>query len=108
MFYNGLRDLDDRLNPTLALAESIEHDEATVWTIKLRKGVQFHDGKGLTSEDVVFSLKRHHDPATGSKAKALADQMKEIVATSTHEVKIKLASPNADFPVVLGIHHFLI
>jgi peptide/nickel transport system substrate-binding protein len=108
MFYNGLTELDDRLNPKLALAVSVEHDEATVWTIKLRKGVQFHDGKELTSEDVVFSLKRHHDPATGSKAKALADQMKEIVATSTHEVKITLASPNADFPVVLGIHHFLI
>lgn len=108
MFYNGLTELDDRLNPKLALAESIEHDLATVWTIKLRKGVHFHDGKELTSEDVVFSLNRHHDPATGSKAKALADQMKEIVATGTHEVKITLASPNADFPVVLGIHHFLI
>jgi peptide/nickel transport system substrate-binding protein len=108
MFYNGLTDLDDRLNPTLALAESIEHEKATVWTIKLRKGVQFHDGKELTSEDVVFSLKRHHDPATGSKAKALADQMKEIEATGTHEVKITLAGPNADFPVVLGTYHFLI
>ena len=83
MFYNGLTELDERLNPKLALAESIEHDKATVWTIKLRKGVQFHDGKELTAEDVVFSLKRHHDPATGSKAKALADQMKEIVATGT-------------------------
>src|SRR5438477_11746414 len=40
MFYNGLTDLDDCLNPTLALAESIEHANATVWTIKLRRGVQ--------------------------------------------------------------------
>ncbi len=108
MFYNGLTELDERLNPTLALAESIEHSKATTWTIKLRKGVQFHDGKELTSEDVVFSLKRHHDPATGSKAKALADQMKEITATGTHEVTIILAGPNADFPVVLGTYHFLI
>jgi peptide/nickel transport system substrate-binding protein len=108
MFYNGLTELDERLNPKLALAESIEHDKATVWTIKLRKGVQFHDGKELTAEDVVFSLKRHHDPATASKAKALADQMKEIVATGTHEVKITLGGPNADFPVVLGTYHFLI
>lgn len=108
MFYNGLTELDDRLNPKLALAESIEHDKATVWTIKLRKGVQFHDGKELTSEDVLFSLKRHHDPATGSKAKALADQMKEITAIGPHEVKITLTGPNADLPVVLGTYHFLI
>ena len=33
--------------------------------------------------------------------------MKEIVATGTHEVKITLAGPNADFPVVLGTYHFL-
>lgn len=108
MFYNGLTELDDTMNPKLALAESIENDKATVWTIKLKKGIQFHNGKELTSEDVVFSLKRHHDPATGSKAKALADLMKEIVATGTHEVKITLSGPNADFPVVLGTYHFLI
>lgn len=108
MFYNGLTELDDRLNPKLALAESIENDKATTWTIKVRKGVQFHNGKELTAEDVVFSLKRHHDPAVGTKAKALADQMTEIVATGTHEVKITLKGPNADFPVVLGTYHFLI
>lgn len=108
MFYNGLTELDETMTPKLALAESITHDKATVWTIKLRKGVQFHNGKELTSEDVVFSLKRHHDPATGSKAKALAELMKDIVATGTHEVKITLSGPNADFPVVLGTFHFLI
>lgn len=108
MFYNGLTELDDRMNPKLALAESIDHDKATVWTIKLRKGVMFHDGKELTSDDVVFSLKRHHDPATGSKAKALADLMKEIVANGKYEVKITLTGPQADFPVVLGTYHFLI
>ncbi len=108
MFYNGLTELDETMNPKLALAESIESDKATVWTIKLRKGVQFHNGKELNAEDVVFSLKRHHDPATGSKAKALADLMKEIVATGSHEVKITLSGANADFPVVLGTYHFLI
>lgn len=108
MFYNGLTELDDRMNPKLALAESIDHDKATVWTIKLRKGVMFHDGKEFTSDDVVFSLKRHHDPATGSKAKALADLMKEIVASGKYEVKITLTGPQADFPVVLGTYHFLI
>jgi peptide/nickel transport system substrate-binding protein len=108
MFYNGLTELDATLTPQLALAESIEHDKATVWTIKLRKGVQFHDGKELTSEDVVFSLKRHHDPATGSRAKALADEMTEITASGQHEVKITLKGPNADFPVALGTYHFLI
>ena len=30
---------------------------ATVWKIKLRNGVQFHDGSALTAHDVVFSLR---------------------------------------------------
>jgi peptide/nickel transport system substrate-binding protein len=108
MFYSGLTELDDRLVPQLALAESIENDKATTWTIKLRKGVQFHDGKELDAQDVVYSLSRHADPAVGSKAKALASQMTEIKATGKHEVEIRLASPNADLPVVLGTFHFLI
>ena len=108
MFYNGLTELDETLTPKLALAEEITNDKATVWTIKLRKGVQFHDGKELNAEDVVYSLSRHAKPETGSKAKALADQMKEIKATGTHEVQVTLSSPNADLPVVLGTYHFLI
>src|SRR3954469_8423927 len=73
MFYNGLTYLDASLAPQLELAESIEHDKAMVWTIKLRKGVRFHDGSPFTAADVVYSLGRHQDPAVASKAKALAD-----------------------------------
>ena len=79
-----------------------------MWTIKLRRDVKFHDGTPLTADDVVFSLARHKDPATGSAAKALAAPMKEITASGKHEVKITLESPNADLPVVLGTPHFLI
>jgi peptide/nickel transport system substrate-binding protein len=108
MFYNGLTSLDSTLTPQLELAASIDDDRATVWTIKLRKDVTFHDGKALTSADVVYSLKRHLDPAVGSKAKPLAQQMQEIKATAPDEVQVTLSAPNADFPVVLGTFHFLI
>ena len=108
MFYNGLTSLDGALAPQLALAESIENDKATVWTIKLRKDVAFHDGKKLTAADVVYSLSRHKDPSVGSKAKSLADQMTAIKATGPNEVQITLSAPNADLPVVLGTFHFLI
>jgi peptide/nickel transport system substrate-binding protein len=108
-FYNGLTRLDASLAPQLELAEAIESDSsATVWTIKLRRDVKFHDGTPLTADDVVFSLARHKDPATGSAAKALAAPMKEITASGKHEVKITLESPNADLPVVLGTPHFLV
>ena len=79
-----------------------------MWTIKLRKDVRFHDGKPLTAADVVYSFTRHKDPAVGSKARSLADQMAEVKATGPNEVQITLAGPNADLPVVFGISHFLI
>ncbi len=107
-FYNGLTRLDETLTPQPELAEQLTSERATVWTIKLRAGIKFHDGSPLTAADVVYSLARHKDPATGSAARALAMPMEQIVASGPLEVKITLASPNADLPVVLGTPHFLI
>ena len=51
----------------MELAESVETTDAKVWTVKLKSGVEFHDGKTLSSDDVVFSLRRHLDEAVGSQ-----------------------------------------
>ena len=108
MFYNGLTRLDASRITQMVLAESIDNKGALLWTIKLRKDVRFHDGKPFTSADVVYSLLRHKHSATGSQAKAAAEQFEEVKATGTHEVRITLTSPNADLPVILGTSHFLI
>jgi len=108
MFYNGLTRLDARLQPELELAEAIETRNARDWTIKLRSGVRFHDGRPLTAADVVWSLRRHADPAVGSKARVFADQFVEIRAAGSDTVRITLAGPNADLPVILGVPQFLI
>ena len=45
------------------LAEDMTpNKDATVWTIKLKRGVTFHDGKDLTADDVIFTLRRIADP----------------------------------------------
>ncbi|MEX3670721.1 ABC transporter substrate-binding protein [Paraburkholderia phenoliruptrix] len=108
MFYNGLTELDSHLGAKMALAESIDTKDATVWIVKLRSGVQFHDGKSLAPADVVYSIMRHKDPATASKAKTIADQVKEVKATGPNEVTITLEGANADLPVILATSHFLI
>ena len=108
MFYNGLTALDGSLAPQPVLAESIESGDARVWTVKLRKGVEFHDGASMTSADVVYSLTRLQDAKLGSPARPLASQMTEIKAMGPQEVRITLSAPNADLPVVLGTFHFKI
>jgi peptide/nickel transport system substrate-binding protein len=45
--------------PQLGLASEITPNaDATVWTIRLKKGIEFHDGKELTADDVIFSFNR--------------------------------------------------
>ena len=106
MFYNGLTVLDGTLTPQPSLAEEFTTQDARTWVFKLRKGVTFHDGKPLTPNDVVYSILRHKDPATASKAKVLADQIDTVKATGPNEVTITLVSPNADLPAILGTYHF--
>lgn len=109
MFYNGLARLDESLTPQPELAESWEANaDASEWVFKLRRGVQFHDGKPLLADDVVYSILRHKDESVGSAAKSLADPIEEVKADGADTVRMKLADSNADLPVVFGTSHFMI
>ncbi|RXV64622.1 ABC transporter substrate-binding protein [Roseovarius sp. A46] len=106
--YNRLTFLNEAGEVEMELAESIESSDAKTWNVKLRSGVTFHDGKTLSSADVVFSLKRHLDPEVGSKVNSIAKQMAEITAVDDLNVRIVLTEPNADLPTILSLHHFMI
>lgn len=108
MFYNCLTVIDTKLAPQMMLAESISSTDGALWTVKLRKDVTFHDGKALTSADVVYSLLRHKNPAVASKARAVAEEFEEVKATGPNELQIKLNSPNVDLPALLSTSHFSI
>ncbi len=48
------------------LAESITpNKKGDVWTIRVRDGIEFHNGKTLGAEDVIYSLKRLINPKLG-------------------------------------------
>ena len=61
----------------MLLAESIEADKSPdEWTIRLRDGVTFHNGKPVTADDVLFSLQRiidPKDPKTGAASISYID-----------------------------------
>src|SRR5262249_51464182 len=57
--YEGLYSLDSSNKPIPMLAEGVSiSKDGLVYTFKLRQGVKFHNGKEMTSEDVVASLAR--------------------------------------------------
>ena len=86
------RDQDLRLVPALA-AELPRLLSPTVWEIKLRRGVKFHNGEEFNAESVKFSLERVANPANklrGSANFALLERV-EIVDPST--VRIHTRAP---------------
>ena len=59
--------LDDQLNWQPRLAESWDiNKDFTQIKLSLRKGVQFHSGRELTSDDVVWNFNRVKDPSVGA------------------------------------------
>ncbi|VXC96779.1 Extracellular solute-binding protein [Burkholderia sp. 8Y] len=108
MFYSGLTELDADFHTQNALADKFESDDFTKWRLALKPNVHFHDGKPLTADDVVFSLMRHKNPATASKAKSIADNFSAMKATGSLTLEITLNEPNVDLPTLLAIPHFVI
>ena len=101
--YNRLTNLDRNLNPVPNLAEEWEGlNDATEWTFKLRQGVEFHNGKTLTANDVIYSLGEHIKEGSKSPSKTLLASITDMRADGDNVVKITLNSGNADFPIQLG------
>jgi peptide/nickel transport system substrate-binding protein len=56
--YDALVELDPKLQPRAALAESWEAVDETTWRFKLRQGVKFHNGEDFNADSVKYSLDR--------------------------------------------------
>jgi peptide/nickel transport system substrate-binding protein len=88
------------------LAESFEtNSTADVWIFKLRKGVQFHNGKTLTADDVIASINFHRGEDSKSAAKAMVNEITDITKKGENEVEFKLSAGNAGFPVIMTDYH---
>jgi peptide/nickel transport system substrate-binding protein len=85
------------VEPDLAESWTLSPD-GTVWTFKLRKGVQFHKGFGeMTAEDVKFSFERQINKTPGTRYGVNLDVIKSIEVVNPHTVQIALKSFDAIF-----------
>ncbi|MGA9858808.1 MAG: ABC transporter substrate-binding protein [Solirubrobacteraceae bacterium] len=85
----------------MMVAESIEaqHGKADAWVVKLRSGIEFHNGKSVTPEDVIYSLQRILDPKNpkvGAASIGYVD-IKGVKKLSSDSLLIPLKFPNATF-----------
>ncbi|HAE01923.1 MAG TPA: peptide ABC transporter substrate-binding protein, partial [Rhodospirillaceae bacterium] len=73
------------------------------WTFKIRKGVEFHNGKTLDATDVVDSI-NHHRGESDSAAKGIVSAITDIKADGD-TVIFTLSGGSADFPFLMSDYH---
>lgn len=106
---NCLVEVDHKGRPTPELAESWEAtDGAKTWTFKLRKGVEFHNGKTMDADDVVYSINHHRGEDSKSAAKGIVTPITDVNALDKNTVQFKLNGGNADFPFIASDYHLTI
>jgi peptide/nickel transport system substrate-binding protein len=95
--------LDDNLQPVPGLALSWEMTEPTVWRVRLRPNVRFHDGSALDARDVAHSLARirHVAPADGGLVPFLR-RIASITPVDDLTLDIRTDGPTASLPNDLG------
>lgn len=118
--FDGLMDYDPGttdLRPGLAESYTIS-DDGMVFTFEMRNGVQFHNGREMTAEDVVYSFNRVTNPTTQSPgagffwsikgydamASGEADALEGVTVEGPSTVRIELSRPDATFLHVMALN----
>jgi len=97
---------DGTIEPMIA-EELNPSSDGLVWTVKIRDGIEFHNGKPVTAEDVAETIARHADADSQSGALGILRGIIDI-RTSGREVIFTLDSPNADFPYNMADYHLVV
>ncbi|MGH7264247.1 MAG: ABC transporter substrate-binding protein [Candidatus Rokuibacteriota bacterium] len=101
--FNALTQIGPDLKVRPDLAERWEASpDLKTWTFHLRKGVKFHHGRELDAEDVVASVKRIMDKATGSAARVNLAVIKDATAVDKYTVRFTLHIPYSGLAEVMG------
>lgn len=107
--HSNLAEIDEngKLVPELAKSWEVSKDVKT-WRVELKKGVEFHSGKTMDAEDVIYSINWHRGDKSKSAAKSLFKDVKDVKADGKYTVIFELENGNADFPIYLSDYHVLI
>jgi peptide/nickel transport system substrate-binding protein len=90
------------------LAESWDsNDKSDLWTIRLRQGVQFHNGKPLTAADVVYTIQNSWLSPDGSLQPVLSQLIDgpNVRTDGPMTVVIPLKRPLAQLPTLASVQN---
>ena len=93
LLYNTLLRIDAEGKPHAELAESWNRSsDGKTLTLNLRKDVHFHDGKPLTSKDVIFSIDYAKNPINGANILPLAKLVESTETPDDYTLVLHLSS----------------
>jgi peptide/nickel transport system substrate-binding protein len=85
------------------LAEEVSTSNGRVWTIRVRDGVEFHDGRTLSADDVIYSLRRLADPKVSFLAgSARSIDPNRITRLDRRTCRLVLRQVDSTFPDLIG------
>jgi peptide/nickel transport system substrate-binding protein len=89
------------------LAEEVTNDSPLQWTVRVRKGIEFQNGKTLGAEDVVYSLQRIVDAKNGLYGAAGLSSIdpNNIQTLDKYTVRLHLKSPNSTLADQFGQYY---
>jgi peptide/nickel transport system substrate-binding protein len=106
MIYGYIVEYDTGRKILPSVAESWEpRAGATEWVFNIRKGVEFHNGKSLDADDVIYSINRHRGPNNKSLSAGLLAQISDVKADGKYRFIVTLSAANAELPYILGVNH---
>ena len=102
LVFSCLLDVGDDLRVVPRLASRLDNPDPLTYVAHLRRGVRFHDGRELTSKDVVYTYADFLDPAFISPFKGAFRVLQSVRALDDYTVEFKLKEPFAAFPAQLA------
>ncbi len=97
LIYSYVMRLDENLGvqPDLAESQPTTSADGKQVTVKLRKGVKFHNGDPLTSADVKYTFDRIIDAKNAAVARSFFGDVSSVTAPDDSTVVFDLKTPNA-------------
>src|SRR6266436_1516299 len=96
LVFSGLTEIDRNGKTIPDLAERwTASDDLKTWTFYLRKGVKFHHGRELDAQDVITTVERIQDKATGSVTRVNFEVIDKMEAPDKYTVRFTLKAPYA-------------
>ena len=105
LLFSSLLRIDDSLRVVPDLAVRFEARDAETYIAEIPPGVRFHDGREMTSADVVYTFRRFLDPAFVSGRKGAYRDLASVDALDRYTTAFHLRTPSVSFPInlVMGI-----